>query len=71
MGGSGGPAVYRESWLKAVGYDTVPKDVDKFLDLCRKLKASGHPAGFHHRARGGRWQRLLLLAGDGVWRQDG
>ena len=46
MGGSGGPAVYRESWLKAVGYDTVPQDTDKFLDLCRKLKASGHPAGF-------------------------
>ncbi len=46
MGGSGGPAVYRESWLKAVGYDTVPTDLDKFLDLCRKLKASGHPAGF-------------------------
>ena len=46
MGASGGPAVYRESWLKAVGYDTVPTDLDKFLDLCRKLKASGHPAGF-------------------------
>ncbi len=46
MGGSGGPAVYRESWLKAVGYDTVPSDLDKFLDCCRKLKASGHPAGF-------------------------
>ena len=46
MGGSGGPCVYRESWLKAVGYDSVPTDTDKFLDLCRKLKASGHPAGF-------------------------
>jgi len=46
MGGSGGPAVYRESWVKAVGYDTIPTDTDKFLDLCRKLKASGHPAGF-------------------------
>ena len=46
MGGSGSPAVYRESWLKAVGYDTVPRDTDKFLDMCRKLKASGHPAGF-------------------------
>ncbi len=46
MGGSGGPAVYRESWVKAAGYDTIPTDTDKFLDLCRKLKASGHPAGF-------------------------
>ena len=46
MGGSGGPAVYRESWVKEAGYDTFPTDTDKFLDLCRKLKKSGHPAGF-------------------------
>jgi multiple sugar transport system substrate-binding protein len=46
MGGSGSPAVYRESWVKEAGYDAVPKDVDKFLDLCRKLKAKGHPSGF-------------------------
>jgi multiple sugar transport system substrate-binding protein len=46
MGGSGSPAVYRQSWVKEAGYDTVPADMDKFLDLCRKLKANGHPAGF-------------------------
>ena len=46
MGGSGAPAVYRESWVKEAGYDTVPKDHDGFLDLCRKLKRIGHPAGF-------------------------
>ena len=46
MGGSGSPAVYRESWIKKAGYDAVPKDLDKFLDLCRKLKAKGHPSGF-------------------------
>ena len=46
MGGSGSPAVYRESWVKEAGYDAIPKDVDGFLDLCRKLKAKGHPAGF-------------------------
>jgi multiple sugar transport system substrate-binding protein len=46
FGGSGGPAVYRKSWVKAAGYDTIPSEHDKFLDLCRKLKANGHPPGF-------------------------
>ena len=46
MGATGGPAVYRESWLKEVGYDTFPKTTDQLLDLCTKLKKSGHPAGF-------------------------
>ena len=45
IGASGGRAVYRKSHLQAVGYDTVPTDVDRFLDLCRKLKAKGTPAG--------------------------
>ena len=46
MGGSGGPCVYRESWVRETGHDGVPKDLDGFLDLCRKLKANGHPPGF-------------------------
>ena len=46
MGGCGSPAVYRESWVREAGYDRVPSDVDQFLDLCRKLKVNGHPAGF-------------------------
>jgi multiple sugar transport system substrate-binding protein len=46
MGASGGPAVYRESWLKDVGYDHFPKTTDELLDCCRKLQKSGHPAGF-------------------------
>jgi multiple sugar transport system substrate-binding protein len=46
MGGSTGPTVYRGSWVKEAGYDTIPADLDKFLDLCRKLKKNGHPAGF-------------------------
>jgi multiple sugar transport system substrate-binding protein len=46
MGASGGLMLYRKSWLQAIGYDAVPKDLDKFLDVCRKLKAAGHPAGF-------------------------
>ena len=46
MGGSGGPAVYRESWLKEAGFDKFPTDMDGFLDMCRKLKKIGHPAGY-------------------------
>ncbi len=46
MGGSGGPAVYRESWVKEAGFDKFPTDHAGFLDLCRKLKAKGHPPGF-------------------------
>ncbi len=46
MGASGGLAIYRESWLKEVGFDTFPDKTDAFLDMCRKLQKSGHPAGF-------------------------
>ncbi|MGI4950188.1 MAG: ABC transporter substrate-binding protein [Janthinobacterium lividum] len=46
MGATGGPAVYRMSWLKEVGYDEFPKTTDQLLDLCQKLKKSNHPAGF-------------------------
>lgn len=46
MGGSTGPTVYRTSWVKEAGYDRIPSDLDQFLDLCRKLKKNGHPAGF-------------------------
>ena len=46
MGGSGGPAVYRESWIKQAGYDAIPADFDNFLTLCKNLKKNGHPVGF-------------------------
>ena len=46
FGASGGPAVYRISWLKEIGYDAFPKTTDELLDMCRKLQKSGHPAGF-------------------------
>ncbi len=46
FGGSGGPAVYRKSWVKEAGYDTIPREHDKFLDLCRNLKKNNHPPGF-------------------------
>ena len=46
FGGSAGPAVYRKSWVKEAGFDTIPSDHGKFLDLCRALKKNGHPPGF-------------------------
>lgn len=46
MGGSGGPCVYRTSWVKEAGFDSIPMDLDKFLTLCRNLKKNNHPAGF-------------------------
>ncbi|MBC7799979.1 MAG: extracellular solute-binding protein [Gemmatimonadaceae bacterium] len=46
FGASGGLAMYRESWVKEVGYDTFPAKTDAFLDMCQKLQKSGHPAGF-------------------------
>ena len=38
--------VYRESHVKAAGFDAFPKDTDGFLKLCKALKAKGTPAGF-------------------------
>jgi multiple sugar transport system substrate-binding protein len=32
--------------VNEVGYDQPPQDLDKFLDLCRKLNKNGHPPGF-------------------------
>ncbi len=46
FGGSAGPAVYRKSWVNEAGFDTIPSDLGKFLDLCRALKKNGHPSGF-------------------------
>ena len=46
MGATGGLALYRKSWLNEVGFDSLPKDMDGFLDCCRKMQKAGHPAGF-------------------------
>jgi multiple sugar transport system substrate-binding protein len=44
-GAAGATMVYRRDMLKAVGYDTVPRDFEGFLKLCRTLKARGTPCG--------------------------
>ena len=46
MGAAGNALVYRESAIKAAGFETVPQDMGGFLKLCQALKAKGTPAGF-------------------------
>jgi len=46
MGAAGNCIVYRDSHVKAAGFDTVPRDMAGFLKLCQALKAKGTPAGF-------------------------
>ncbi len=45
VGGSGNRFVHRKSWVNEAGFETVPEDLDGFLDMARKLKANGHPIG--------------------------
>jgi multiple sugar transport system substrate-binding protein len=44
----GNAVCYRESWVKEAGFSEFPKDTAAFLELCKALKAKGHPAGFAH-----------------------
>jgi multiple sugar transport system substrate-binding protein len=46
FGATFGPLIYRKSILQQVGYDKVPEDMGGVLELCKKLKATGKPAGF-------------------------
>lgn len=46
MGGSGGASVYRMSWLKQAGYDSIPNDHEGFLAMAEKLNKAGHPRGY-------------------------
>jgi multiple sugar transport system substrate-binding protein len=42
----GNAIVYRESHVKAAGFDGIPKDTAGFLKLCQAMKTKGTPAGF-------------------------
>ncbi len=44
----GNALCYRDSWVKEAGFSEFPKDTKGFLELCKALKAKGHPAGFPH-----------------------
>jgi multiple sugar transport system substrate-binding protein len=45
MGASGGRICYRKSMLGEAGYDTVPDDLDGFLEMNQKLQSMGNPGG--------------------------
>jgi multiple sugar transport system substrate-binding protein len=46
LGVIGNALVYRESHIKAAGFDSIPRDSAGFLKLCQSLQAKGTPAGF-------------------------
>jgi len=45
LGSAGAMMVYRESHIKAAGFDSFPKDTDGFLKLMKALKEKGTPGG--------------------------
>ena len=57
LGCAGSMMVYRQSQVKAAGFDSFPKDTDGFLKLLRALKEKGTPGGF----------ALGNATGDGLW----
>ncbi|MEO8937068.1 MAG: ABC transporter substrate-binding protein [Burkholderiaceae bacterium] len=57
LGASGTLMVYRESLVKAVGFDTFPKTNDDFLKMMKALKEKGTPGGM----------ALGNATGDGLW----
>ena len=57
LGAAGAMMVYRQSMLKAAGFDSFPKDTDNFLRMCKALKEKGTPVGF----------ALGNATGDGLW----
>ena len=57
LGAAGSMMVYRESMVKAAGFDTFPKDTDNFLKMYKALKEKGTPGGM----------ALGNATGDGLW----
>ena len=57
LGASGTLMVYRESQIKAVGFDAFPKNTDDFLRMMKALKDKGTPGGM----------ALGNATGDGLW----
>src|SRR6195952_3784146 len=57
LGAAGSMMVYRESMVKAAGFDSFPKDTDDFLKMYKALHAKGTPGGM----------ALGNATGDGLW----
>jgi multiple sugar transport system substrate-binding protein len=57
LGAAGSMQVYRQSMLKAAGYDSFPKDTAGYLAMMKALHAKGTPGGM----------ALGNATGDGLW----
>ena len=57
LGTAGAMLVYRQSMLKAAGFDSVPKDTAGFLSMMKALHAKGTPGGM----------ALGNATGDSLW----
>ncbi len=57
LGAAGAMMVYRQSMVKAVGFDSFPKTTDDFLKMMKALHAKGTPGGM----------ALGNATGDGLW----
>jgi multiple sugar transport system substrate-binding protein len=64
LGTAGAMMVYRQSMLKAAGFDSFPKDTDGFLKMCQALHAKNTPVGFAlgHATGDGLWAHWLMWA---------
>ena len=65
LGVAGVCMTYRESHVKAAGFDKFPRDTDGFLKLVKALKEKGTPAGFalgHANGDANTWCQWLLWA---------
>ncbi|PLC48643.1 ABC transporter substrate-binding protein [Pollutimonas subterranea] len=69
LGVVGNAVIYRESQVKAAGFDGIPKDTAGFLKLCQALKAKGTPVGFalgKAVGDGNNWAHWLLWSHGGM-----
>ncbi|PLC53514.1 ABC transporter substrate-binding protein [Pollutimonas nitritireducens] len=69
LGVVGNAIVYRESQVKAAGFDGIPKDTAGFLKLCQALKAKDTPVGFalgKAVGDGNNWAHWLLWSHGGM-----
>jgi multiple sugar transport system substrate-binding protein len=65
LGCAGNTIVYRQSHVKAAGFDKFPRDTDGFLKLMKALKEKGTPGGFalgNATGDGNVWTHWLIWA---------
>ncbi|AMO24479.1 ABC transporter substrate-binding protein [Ramlibacter solisilvae] len=68
LGGTGSMIVYRDSMLKAAGFNAVPRDTDGFLRMFKALKEKGTPGGMAlgHATGDCGWTQWLIWAFGGA-----